>query len=182
MRGVRFDADVERRLVSVGHRNRPRGVVAKGARPARHQPVGRIARGGLGEDGVAVLRNAAQYGVDQPGIARGAAVGLRQPHGEIDRGVVRHVEPEQLRRADEQDGLGARCVTREALVEEPKQRMAQRAEAAQHGRGQSSHQGAVAIGQRGEAEMRVAPRQLLVEGHAPAQNAVDDVGGDFSGG
>ena len=67
----------------------------------------------------AVLRHAAQHGVDQSGITRRAPVGLRQPHRQIDRGVVGHLEPEDLRRADEQDGLHARRVGGKSLVEKP---------------------------------------------------------------
>ena len=126
----------------------------------------------------ALARDAAQHGIDQPGIARRAPVGLRQPHREIDRGVIRHVEPEDLRRAEQQRGLDPRRVGRQAALEQMPEQMPQRAEPAQHRRDQPAHQGAVAIGQRGEIGMRGLVVELLVERSSAPQHAVEDVGGD----
>ena len=149
-------------------------------RLSSHSGVSRERRSA--EHRVAVLRHAPQHGVDQAGIARGAAVGLRQPHRQIDRGMIGHFEPEDLRGADQQDGFGARRVGGKALVEKSAEQMAQGAEPPQHGGGEPAHQRAVAVGERGQAGMRVFAGQLLVERDAPPQNAVENVGGDSSGG
>ena len=173
---------IERRLVAIGFRDRARGVGAVSHGPAFHQPFRGVARGPGGQRLIAALRHAAQHGVDQPGVTCRAAVGLRQAHRQIDRGVVGHLEPENLRGAEQQNGLGARRVGGKSLVEETLEQMAQGAEPAQHGGGEPAHQRAVAVGERGEARMRALARELLVERDAPPQHAVDDVGGDSTGG
>ncbi len=74
---------------------------------------------------LAILRDAAQHGVDQSGIARRAAVGLRQPHRQIDRGMIGHVEPQDLHGADQQNGFGARRLGGKSLVEIAAKQMTQ---------------------------------------------------------
>ena len=179
---VLLDGDVERRFVAVGFGNRLRGVRAIGLGPALEQPVGRVARSLVGQERGAILRDTAQHGVDQAGIARGAAVGLRQTHRQVDRGMVGHIEPEDLRGADQQNGFGARRVGRHALGHQLAEQMPQRAEPAQNRGDQAAHQRAIAVGQRGEAGVSGAAGQLLVERNLLAQHAVDDVGGDPAGG
>ena len=125
-----------------------------------------------------IFRNTAQHGVDQPGIARIAPVRLDQPDRQVDRRVVGHVEPEDLRRADQQRGLDPRRILRDAAVEIEAEQMAQRAEAAQHRRDQPAGEGAVALGQRREPLMRAAAVELIVERAAAPQHAFEDVGGD----
>ncbi len=131
---------------------------------------------------VAALRHAAQHRVDQAGIARRAPVGLRQPHRQIDRGMIGHLEPEDLRGADQQDGFHARRVGRKAFVEKSAEQVAQGAEPPQHGGGEPAHQRAVAVGEPREAGMGGLAGQLLVERDLPPQDAVENVGGDPSGG
>ena len=179
---ILLHGEIERRLVAIGLRDGARDVAAVGLGPALEQPVRRVARRLVGQHAGAVLRHAAQHGIDQPGVARGAAVGLRQAHRQIDRGVVGNLEPEDLRGAEQQNGLGARRVGGKSLVEETLEQMAQGAEPAQHGGGEPAHQRAVAVGERGEAGMRALARELLVERDAPPQHAVDDVGGNSAGG
>ena len=60
--------------------------------------------------------------------------------------------------------------------------MAQGAEPAQHGRDQPAHQRTVAVGERGDAGVDAFAGELLVERDSAPQNAVEDVGGDSTGG
>ena len=120
LRRSALHGEVERRLLAVGRarwrarsRRRSARSSAPSARPACRARPCRAARA-LG----AVARDAAQHGVDEAGIARGAAVGLRQPHRQIDGGVIGHVEPENLRGADQQRGLDPRRVGGKTVVEQ----------------------------------------------------------------
>ena len=123
-----------------------------------------------------------QHGVDETGIARGAAVGLHETHGKVDGGVVRHFEPKNLRGADQQRGFDPRRVGGKAACEPTTEQMAQRAEPAQYRRHQGAHQRPVAIRQSSKIGMRCAIVELLVERPASAQHAVEDVGGDSARG
>ena len=96
--------------------------------------------------------------------------------------MVGHVEPEDLRGADEQDGLAARRVAGKAALEQAAEQMAQRAQPPQYGGGQAPHQRAVAVGERREAGMGGLAGKLLVERQPPAQDAVEDIGGNPAGG
>ncbi len=92
--------------------------------------------------------------------------------------MVGHLEPENLRGAEQQCGLHPRRVGGKAALEHAAEQMAQRAEPAQHRRHQLAHQRAVAVGERGEVAMRRRVVELLVERPAAAQHPVEDVGGD----
>jgi hypothetical protein len=72
---------------------------------------------------------------------------LAEPHREIDRGVIRYVEQQDLRCAHEQRGLHPRRLGRQAAREQMPEQMPKRAEPAQCRCRQCPHQGAVAIGQ-----------------------------------
>ena len=96
--------------------------------------------------------------------------------------MIGHFEPEDLRGADQQNGFHARRLGRKALVEKSAEQVAQGAEPPQHGGGEPAHQRAVAVGERGEAGMGGLAGQLLVERDLPPQDAVENVGGDPSGG
>ena len=56
----------------------------------------------VGECRFAFARDPAQHGVDQAGIARGVLLALHQTHRQIDRGVIGHIEKEDLRGAEQQ--------------------------------------------------------------------------------
>ena len=129
---IAFHREVERRLLPVGRGDRVRGCAAVGRGPARHQPVGRVERRHIerGERGFAVARQPPQHRIDQSGIARGVAVGLHQPHRKIDRGMVGHVEKQNLRGAEQERGLDPRRLRRQAAFEERPQQMAQACRAA----------------------------------------------------
>jgi hypothetical protein len=60
--------------------------------------------------------------------------------------------------------------------------MAKRAKAPQNRRSQPARQRAVAVGKRGKARMGVLAGEKFVERDAAPQHAVEDVGGDSSGG
>ena len=183
MRGVLLHGQVERGFIPVRSSDFARDVRAVGLRPARHQPVRRVVRRiGLGQYRVAPLRDPAQHRVDQPGIARAAAVALREPHGKIDRGMVGHIEPEDLRRAGQEDELDARRLGRKALVEQLPEFVPQRAEPAQHGRDKPAHQCAVAVGERGQGGMCAFAGELFVERNSTAQHSFENVDGDLTGG
>ena len=127
---------------------------------------------------MALARAAAQHGIDEADIACRAPVGLRQAHGKIDGGVIRHVHPENLRSAEQQRGFRALRIGRHAAIEQPRQHEAQRAETAQHGRDQPAHQRAVAVAQGLHCGMRGRTVELIVQRAAPHQHVVDDVGSD----
>ena len=109
---------------------------------------------------------------------RGVSVGLRQPHRQIDGGVVGDIEEQDLRGADQQDVFDLRRRRRQTLFEQDREQMAQCAEAAQHCRDDGSHQGAVALRQRAE----IALLKLLVERPLLPEHATDNVGGDAARG
>ncbi len=96
--------------------------------------------------------------------------------------MVGHFEPEDLRRADQQNGFHARRVGRKALLEKAAEQLAQGAEPPQHGGGEPAHQRAVAVGESGQTGMGGLAGQLFVERDFPPQDAVENVGGDPSGG
>ena len=102
-----------------------------------------------------------------------------QAHAEVDRRMVRNVHEQDLRGADQQRGLDARRIDGESALEEFAHDVAQRAEAAQRGRGEHAGEGAVAVGERGQARM---PFKLQIERAPAAQHAVDYIGGDAAGG
>ena len=83
--------------------------------PARQQPRRNIERLRLDlvDQRLPLARAAAQHRIDEPGIFRGPPVRLHQPHRQIDRGMIGHIHPENLRGADQQRALRARRVGRE---------------------------------------------------------------------
>jgi len=90
--------------------------------------------------------------------------------------VIGHVHPENLGGADQQRALRARCVGWDALVEQAREHMAERAETAQNGRDQAPHQRAVAVGERLQSWMGTGAVELVVKRAVLVQDAVDDVG------
>ena len=165
-------ADRERHLA--------RGGLAIGRDPARQQPGRNVQRLRLDlvDQRLAFARAAPQHGIDEPGIFRGAAVRLHQPHRQIDGGMIGHVHPENLRGADQQRALRARRVGRNAAIEQARQQMAERAEPPQDRRDQPPHQRAVAIGERFQSGMGAGAVELVVEGAVLVQHAVENVGRD----
>jgi hypothetical protein len=127
---------------------------------------------------LALAGTAAQHGVDEAGIFGGAPVRLHQPHRKVDGGMIGHVHPENLRRADQQRALRPRRVRRDAAVEQARQQMAERAEPPQNRRHQAAHQGAVAVGERFQSGMGAGAVELIVEGAVLVQHSVEDVGRD----
>ena len=134
-----------------------------------------VLRVDLVDQRLALARAAAQHRIDEAGIFRGAPVRLHQPHRQIDRGVIGHVHPENLRGADQQRALRARRVGRNAAIEQPRQHMAERAEPPQDGRHQPAHQRAVAIGERLQSGMRAGAVELVIEGAMLVQHAVENI-------
>ena len=176
--GIGFHGDVERRFMADRGGDLARGGLAVMRDPAlpaataRHRAVSSLTSS---INGCALARAAAQHRVDQPGIFRGAPVRLHQPHRQVDRGVIGHVHPEDLRGADQQRALRARRVGRDAAIEQPRQHMAERAEPPQDRRHQPPHQRAVAIGQRLQSGMRAGAVELVVERAMLVQHAVKNI-------
>ena len=94
--------------------------------------------------------------------------------------MIGNLEPENLCGAEQQRQLDSRRIRGEAAIEEPPEQVPQCPEPAQHRSDQAPHQCAVALGQRSETGGPVI--QLLVEGTAAAQHAVEQIGGDRAGG
>ena len=113
---------------------------------------------------------------------RAVAVGLHEADGEIDRRMIGHIEKKDLRRPDQQRGLDARRVLRQAALQQQAEEMAQAAEPPQHDRDQRPDQRTVAIRQAGKTGLDIRAFKLLVERTASPQHAVDDVGGDAPNG
>ena len=143
----------------------PAGVLlAVGGRPALGQPARRVdaERVGLRENAVPLARDPAQDGVGDAGQVPDAPVALGEAHREVDGGVVRHVEDENLRRADGEERQRP-LVRRQALGQALGERRPDRAEAPEgHGRDRPG-KGLVAgieprPRQRGRRGCRRAPR------------------------
>ena len=100
-----------------------RGGLAVGRNPARQEPWRNVQRLRLDlvDQRLAFARTTSEHGVDEACIFRRAPVRLHQPHREIDGGMIGHVHPENLRGADQKRALRARCVGRDAAIEQPRQ-------------------------------------------------------------
>ena len=79
-----------------------------------------------------------------------AAIGLRQPHREVDRGVIGHVEKQDLRGANQQGRFNPRRFGRRAALEQTAEQMAQGAEPAQRRADDVARQSAVALREQAE--------------------------------
>ena len=160
-----------------GDRDVARNGLAVMRDPARQQPWRHIERLRLDlvDQRLPLARATAQHRIDEPGIFRGAPIRLHQPHRQIDRGMIGHIHPENLRGADQQRALRARRIGRDAAIEQPRQHMAERAEPPQNRRHQPPHQGAVAIGERLQSGMRGGAIELLVERPVLVQHAVKNI-------
>ena len=181
--GIRFHRQIERRLAAVGGRNGVRIRRAVGLDPARHQPWRRIEHRRIERRDplLALARDAAQHRVDQAGKVQRHAILAREPHREIDRGMVGHFEKQNLRRADQERDLDPRRLRRQPLLEQRAEQMPQGAEPAQHHGNDRPRQPAVAIGQRRQRRgrsARIGAFEHLVERPVPIEHALDDIGRD----
>ncbi len=102
------------------NRDLARNAVAVMGDPARQKPRRNVEhlRFDLLDQRLSLARAAAQHRIDEAGIFRGAPIRLHQPHRQIDRGMIGHVHPENLRGADQKRALRARRVGRDAAVEQ----------------------------------------------------------------
>jgi len=150
--------------------------------PALEQPIRRITRHVTGLHGCAHLRDATQYGIHEAGVPCRTPVGLSEAHRQVDGCMVGNLEPKNLSRPEQEDGLGARRVRGKSLFEKSPNQMAKCAKAPQNRRSQPARQRAVAVGKCGKARMGVFAGEKLVERDAAPQHAVEDIGGDSSGG
>ena len=145
--------------------------------PARHQPGRNVQRLRFDfvDQRLTLARAAAQHRVDEAGIFRGAPVRLHQTHRQVDRGVIGHVHPENLRGADQERALRTRRIGGNAAVQQPGQHVPQRSQPPKDGRHQPPHQGAVAVGQRLQPGMGGGAVELVVERAALVQHAVENI-------
>ena len=129
---VALDADVERRLASVGRGDCLRRRLAERLAPPGREPGRRVVveRIGDGQDHLPVARDAAQDRVDEAGEGSARRVRPRRPHREVDRRVVGRVEEEDLRRTSDERPLQHAAALRHALVQLLRQRLADGAEPA----------------------------------------------------
>ena len=115
---IGFHREIERRLLAVGAGDGAGDLLAIGLGPPRQQPWRRIeidrieVRDGFLSD----PRNAAEHGVDETGEARVAAIALYQPHRQIDGGVMRNVEEQELRCAGDQRTFDLRSIARQTAI------------------------------------------------------------------
>ena len=180
LRGIGLHGDIERRLVADRVSDVPRNVLAVVGDPAPQEPLGNIKRLRLDllDQRLSLAGATAQHRIDEPGIFRGPPIRLYQPHRQIDRGMIGHIHPENLRGADQERALRARRIRGDAAIEQPRQHVAERAEPPQDRRHQPPHQGAVAIGERLQSAMRAGALELLVQRPMLMQHAVEDIGCD----
>ena len=147
--------------------------------PAREQPGRRVENGHVErrKNTRAFACYPPQHGIDQARETHGLPVRLHQPDGQIDRGVIRHIEKENLRGADQQRAFHTRRLRRAAFEKAPKH-VAERAEPAQHDGNQRPGQRAIAILETREVN---GPFDEFVERTAAAQHAVENVRRDPAG-
>ena len=179
MLGIVLHRQIERRFLPVRDGNRARGLRTEVLHPARHEPRRRVERDRVdgGEELRALAGDAPQHRVDQAGVARGAPLRLHQAYRQVDGSVVRHLEPQDLRRAEEQRVFDPRRVG--GKLEPVAEEMAQRPEPAQHHGHQRAHQRAVAMRKRCKVRVRGPFLELFVERAMAAQHAVEDVDRDL---
>ena len=89
--------------------------------------------------------------------------------------MIGHIHPENLRGADQERTLRARCVGRNAAIEQPRQHMAQGAEPPQDRCDQAPHQSAVAIRKCLQSGMHGSAIELIVKRTMLMQYAVEDI-------
>ena len=152
---VPLNCEIKCRLVAIGGCNRARSGGAIGLAPALEQPFRRVTRNVIGRHRYAVLRHTTKYSVDETGVARSTAIGLRQPHRQIDGGVIGNFEPEYLCCAKQHDRFGARRVGGKSFFKKSANQMAEVAKPPQYCGREPSRQGAVPVSERGQARMRV---------------------------
>src|SRR4029078_10305839 len=126
----------------------------------------------------ALLGHAPQDGIDEAGKMSGAAIVLRNPHREIDGGMIGDIEEQDLRGADQKRRFDPRRIRRGAAVEQAGKHFAQSAEPAQHGADNVARECTVALGEEAEAVVALAVVELLVERTAAAQHVVENILGD----
>ncbi len=110
-----------------------RPAPARRPRSSAREPVRGIVGQGIrfGEDRLPLPGDPAQHRVDDTLKSGSPLVGLREAHGEIDGGVVRHGEVEDLRAGRGEHGHEARLAHREPPVEPRLQHPPNLAEAAE---------------------------------------------------
>jgi hypothetical protein len=147
--GILLYREVECGFLSIGGRDRTRGVRTVSFLPAFEQPFRGIAGAAVDRLCRGALRHLSQHGVDKARVTRRASVGLRKPYRQIDRCVIRNLKPENLRCTEQQDRFDPRRVGRKALVEKSANQVSQRPKPPQNGCDEPAHQGAVAFGKSG---------------------------------
>ncbi len=68
---------------------------------------------------LSLARASTKHGIDEAGIFRRAPIRLHQPHRQIDRGVIGHVHPENLRGANQKRALRTGSVGWDPAIQQP---------------------------------------------------------------
>src|SRR4029078_4530086 len=101
---------MERGVVSVRVGDGASRVATVSLAPALEQPIRRITRHVTGLHSCAHLCDAMQYGIHEAGVPLRTPVGVSEPHRQVDGCMVGNLEPTNLSRPEQEDGLGARRV------------------------------------------------------------------------
>jgi hypothetical protein len=105
-------------------------------------------------------------------------VGAHELHREIDCGMIRHVEPENLRCAKQKGDLDARRVGGASALEIKAEQMAERSQPAEHERDQSAHQRTIAVRKRRKTRVSTRAIELLIERPPAHEYGFEDIGRD----
>ena len=143
--------------------------MAVGRLPALEQPGGDIERDGVDipQQVRASLGDSAEHGIGETGELRPAAHTAHRPDRQVDSGVRRSAEADELRRAGEQNGPNC-AFPRKRPLEERAKHVLQLPLPSQHGRGEGTGEGAVTRIECGEPWVPPEVRQHLFE-RAPVQ-------------
>ncbi len=135
--------------MAVRRGNRSGGCHPVIARPARPQPARSIEQNAVRARKLlfALTNDAAEHRVHEAGITSRALVPLHQPHRQIDSGMVRNTEPQDLCSPEQEGRFNPWGGARKAAVEILPQQVPQSSQSAQHRRRKRTHERAVALSQ-----------------------------------
>ena len=159
--------------------NAPRGFLSIRPRPPREQPFRHVGRDRIEgrQDLRALVCDLAQDGVRELVKALGLWIALRLFHREIDGGVTRRAEQQELGCAAQQDQLGAACLTRQRSLQKTAEHRREAPAIAQHCRGQEAREGPIACRQLTLARAGLRGAERLVERLAAPEHVVENIDG-----
>ena len=172
-----LEADVEGGLAQARVGDAACRIRAVGRTPALPQPIGNVETRAVlgGQQSRPALGDAPQDGVDQLDEAIGAAIAPRDLHGQIDDGVGRHAEAQELGGPGKQNRPQAALVRRQRPLQEGRQHMLQLTLPAQHGGRHRPGERAVPRLHGGDLRAGGAFRQHLLQGLLVDEHAGDEM-------